>query len=882
MATFNDLCRIFLHDFQHMSGNSTPEFLEVGRLSDRARGGGFAVSLKQSAGSRPLSSRRVPTQSPGVKKTARPPNKALSETPDDQTIFIPLEARGKRLPRFPDVSVRLQNVLAGNGLQLFGDLHGLSFSEIRGYRNCGKKTLNELRELVREIQHSHQTPGEEGRTNVVIHEASPPVVPGAIFVPTQLHELNLADLPLSGRLESVLKRRGVNRLGDVHGVSIRDLRGTKNCGKQTISELVRLIKRAEAGEFSAAPDATWNAADLVRTLDALVADLPDRHEEILVLRLGGRSEGVPTLEEVGAKYGLTRERVRQIVKSGVDCIRKHGGPRLWNHVNYVKKVCIDKVLPLTPALLMQWLDGSQAAGKFTPAFYVRLLAELKPTIPAWPAGQDLSASRKGHSEEIECALEAALRQGFQAVPLPHALGHVRTSPGQGKVEATELLAALQHSRRFKVEFPKPDAPTVRLARRSVLDVAKAILQESDAPLTPEQILDRARSRFGNDAVPWSPLTAGNALGRAEGFYLLGPRSYGLRQHFSMAEEIWPQIRADFRALLEWENRQISTAEVVNSSKFDWAAQTNTYELACILREDDRLIDLGKFLFALTEWGIEEREYIKDLIPKVLEKAGRPLTGTEVLERLQKLRSVSPTCIASALRKHPAIRDYGFGHYGLKAWGDSVKSNIVADTGLVERVIRRATPPLTFARLAEILDSPTTGELGDKLWQTCAALRDVLRLPEERSPETRLIHRSCRLERALVATAREVNRPLPLYEFQWELNERFGPLFASKSSEELRRALEQSQLFLRNAKGEFILDVHLEQLGLDADSIRHACAEILSESKEIVGCEDLLERLEADGKVWEELSPDILASLLRDDAAFQEVGPDRFRVKTCKH
>lgn len=364
--------------------------------------------------------------------------------------------------------------------------------------------------------------------------------------------------------------------------------------------------------------------------------------------------------------------------------------------------------------------------------------------------------------------------------------------------------------------------------------------------------------------------------------MLGPRSYGLHQHFAVAQEKWPQIRADFRALLERENRPISSAEVVNVRKFDWAGQTNTYELACILREDGRLIDLGKFLFALTDWGIEEREYIKDLIPKVLEKAARPLTGTQVLDRLQQLRSVSPTCIASALRKHPEIRDYGFGHYGLKSWDESVKGTIVADAGLVQRIIRRATPPLTFARLTEILNVPAQGDLADKLWQTCAALLDVLRIPDERSTSNRLIHRSCRLERALEATAREVNHPLPLYEIQWELNERFGPLFASKPLDELRRALEQSTLFLRNAGDEFILDVHLDQLGLDADAIRRACAEILSESKEIVGCEDLLERLEADGKVWEELSPDILASLLCDDPAFQEVGRDRFRVKTCKH
>jgi hypothetical protein len=656
----------------------------------------------------------------------------------------------------------------------------------------------------------------------------------------------------------------------------------KNCGKKTITELLRLIERAAAGEFSTAPDVAWNPAELVRTLDALVSNLPDRNEEILILRLGGRSEEVPTLEEVGAKYRLSRERVRQIVENDVGRIRKHGGARLRNHVNYVERVCCEKVLPFTPGLLKQWLEGAPAAGNFNSAFYVRLLAELKPTIPAWPAGQNTSASRKGRSEEIESVLEVALRTEFQAVPLPQALAHVQAGRGLGKVEATEFLATLQHSRRFKVEFPQPDAPVVQLARRSALDASRAVLQASESPLPPEEILAHAHAIVGPAAARWNPRTLGNALVEEKGFYLLGPRTYGLRQHISVAEQTWPQIRADFQAMLKQENRPISTAEVVNRRRFEWAGQTNTYELACILRQDGRLIDLGKFLFALAEWGIEEREYIKDLIPKVLEKTGRPLTGTEVLERLQQLRSVSPTCIASALRKHPAVRDYGFGHYGLTSWGESVKSSIVADAGLVQRVIRRATPPLTLARLAEILNVPTNGELADKLWQTCAALPDVLRIPDERSTCTRLIHRSCRLERALVAVAREVNRPLPLYEFQWELNERFGPLFASKSLDELRHALEQCPLFLRNADDEFILDVHLDQLGLDGDAIRRACAEILSESKEIVGCEDLLERLEADGKAWEELSPDILASLLRDDAVFQEVGRDRFRVKTCKH
>src|SRR5439155_8828324 len=374
---------------------------------------------------------------------------------------------------------------------LLGDLHGSLYSEIRGYRNCGRKTLDELRKLVHAIQHSHQTSFADGQDDFVLHEAPPSMATGAIYVPVKLHELHVADLPLSVRLEGMLERKGVRRLGDIHGVSICDLRGIENCGRKTISELAHLIERAAAGEFSTSADIAWNPAELVRTLDMLVSDLPDRNEEILILRLGGSSDEVPILEEVGAKFRLTRERVRQIVELSVERIRKRGSQRLRSYVEHVESVCREKVSPLTPALLKQWLENSSATGRFTPAFYVRLLAELKPEIPAWPVGQDASASRTGRSNEIERALEAVLSAGFQAVPLLQALAQVRAAGGLRKVEAAEFLVTLQRSRRFKVEFPQPDAPLVRLARRSALDAAKAVLQVSDAPLTPEDILARA-------------------------------------------------------------------------------------------------------------------------------------------------------------------------------------------------------------------------------------------------------------------------------------------------------------------------------------------------------------------------------------------------------
>ncbi len=839
------------------------------------------AALKQDPGhSRTDGTAASPSNTDRSAENRRLDGNAVAGPLPTETIFIPLEARGKLLSSF-SISVRLEHIFESLGLRLVSDLHGRTISEFRRCRNCGKKSLDELQELVGLIQHQHHATGAGSQIGAVVQEETVSVAAGAFFVPVKLREVEIADLPMSVRLDGALQQKSVRCLGDLHGVRINELKAIGNCGRKTVSELILLIERTAAGEFSSAIEIAWDPAGLVRTIDELVAALSDRNEEILILRLGGKNDDVLTLEEVGAKFGLTRERVRQIVVLCVHRILKHGSRRLRCFLEYVEAFCSEKVCPLTTALVKQWLQQSPAAGKFRAAFYVRLIGELKPTIPAWPVGHEPSARRAESTDNIERELESLLREGFQARTLSDVLQQLRTRAATRKVNAIEFLSTLQNSRLFKVEFPQPNAPIVRLARRSVLDVATVILQSSDAPLTSAEILARANSLVGTDVARWSQLTFANAFIEDKGFYLLGPRSYGLRKHFSVPEQKWEMIRTEFLRMLTQENRPVSTVEVVSSGLFKWAEKANAYELACILRKDSRVIDLGRFLFALAKWGIEEREYIKDLIPKVLQEAGRPLTGNELLARLQQLRSASPTSISGSLRKHPEIRNYGFGLYGLKSWGDSVKSRIVADAAIVERVIQRAAPPLTFARLCSILEVPPVGELSERLWQNCAKLSEIVRIPEERSDTSLLIHESCGLERALVATAREIKSPMALYEFQWALNDRFGALFATKSLDELRRSLEQSPMFLRNAADEFILDINVDQLGLDGAAIRQACAEILSESNEIVGCEDLLERLEAVGKSWEELSPDILASLLREGTTFQEVGYDRFRVRTCK-
>jgi hypothetical protein len=372
----------------------------------------------------------------------------------DRLIFIPPDARAEPLARFP-ASARLRHVFEFRNFQLAADLHGVTFPELRRYRNCGRKTIDELRALVRTIQRLHQ-PAD-------VQETPASVAGEAFNIPPNARDLELADLPLSLRLEGVLRQKGACRLGDLHGVSIADILRIRNCGGYTIAELEHLIARAAAGEFVADADLASNPAESVRFLDALIDALPDRNEEILLLRLGGKRNEIPALHEVGARFALTRGRVSQIVFECVDEIRKHGSRRLWIGLERIERFCCENVCPLTPVLLEQWLGKQSVTEHFMPAFYVRLLGRLKPAIPAWPEGQDAFAT-KGRGDEIESALEAALRDSSRALPLPRALRQVRARGSLHNIETAEFLAALKQSRRLKVEFPQPERPVVRLHR----------------------------------------------------------------------------------------------------------------------------------------------------------------------------------------------------------------------------------------------------------------------------------------------------------------------------------------------------------------------------------------------------------------------------------
>jgi RNA polymerase primary sigma factor len=69
------------------------------------------------------------------------------------------------------------------------------------------------------------------------------------------------------------------------------------------------------------PEARSMAGDLSRHLENVLTELPDREQAIIRLRFGLDDDQVETLEEIGVRYGVSRERIRQLEAKALTRLR---------------------------------------------------------------------------------------------------------------------------------------------------------------------------------------------------------------------------------------------------------------------------------------------------------------------------------------------------------------------------------------------------------------------------------------------------------------------------------------------------------------------------------------------------------------------------------
>jgi hypothetical protein len=271
------------------------------------------------------------------------------------------------LERF-DLSVRTRNCLCIAKVKLVGELTALSASEILRWRNAGKKTLHEIRELLGSI--GLQLKGDPDtaapiNTTLLRQLAVPSPPPSAKPKLLRLREAGrdvqrrlvapIASFSLSTRAKNVIVREKLQYMAELVQLNFGTLLAFDSSGKKTATELATLVKTQGFELGTKIPDwsretareleesfASERLQEIIDRSNAFLATLgpePEyledelrriaaalesgRNLELLIKLWGWNGSDPRTLESVASELTprLTRERVRQIESKALRRLR---------------------------------------------------------------------------------------------------------------------------------------------------------------------------------------------------------------------------------------------------------------------------------------------------------------------------------------------------------------------------------------------------------------------------------------------------------------------------------------------------------------------------------------------------------------------------------
>ncbi|MGD0921667.1 MAG: DNA-directed RNA polymerase subunit alpha C-terminal domain-containing protein [Terriglobia bacterium] len=234
-----------------------------------------------------------------------------------------------------DLSTRAYNALSKHGVRTISDLVKLSDEEMLRLPWFGTKCLNEVHQLTQSLLLSsardHATP-KEGFDLAELAQSHPKDASTSLptdyslsewAVPTPAKgdlDTPIERLHLSPRAAKVLGYLGIKTIRQLLRCPKNALRKQPNFGRVSLYELERKV--FDSLEGSHQHDFSLGTKAFTARL---LACLPERQQRVIADRYGLWDGIAETLQDIGDKLGLTRERIRQIEDKSLRRIRGRFG-----------------------------------------------------------------------------------------------------------------------------------------------------------------------------------------------------------------------------------------------------------------------------------------------------------------------------------------------------------------------------------------------------------------------------------------------------------------------------------------------------------------------------------------------------------------------------
>lgn len=331
-------------------------------------------------------------------------------------------------------------------------------------------------------------------------------------------------------------------------------------------------------------------------IQAIIEQVLDEREQHIVRERYGLGEKASTLDAIGKKLGITRERVRQIAKQAIN---KLADAKDTSDVRTLD-MAVKDFLELTggvreqEALLKEYFNDLY--DEIQAAYLIFFLEHLSDTTEKAPFNKP-SWQLRGAPVHLHQTLEKHICDHLEAHDEPRHINDIHEALSEHEGYMTwqqEFLKAVPHMPE-NIDWPR---------------VVSAYLELSDAVSS-------------NPFDEWGPIKSPLVKPRrmADKIYLV-LKKYGKPLHFN------------------------DITERINELNFDAKkAYSPTVHNELIL--DKRFVLVGRGIYALTEWGFEKGT-VADVLAKILEREEKALTREELLDHVLKERKVKEGTVLLAL------------------------------------------------------------------------------------------------------------------------------------------------------------------------------------------------------------------------------------------
>jgi len=544
------------------------------------------------------------------------------------------------------LSTRAFNVLSEAGIKKLSDLLLISPVNLYAARNIGKKTIYEIRDVIEALLPPTTNANIEKFTPkkelLPLKEEGCVQLKKATFedlIKTSFDEklLNtpIEELDITTRSSNVLQSAGCKTINDIVDFGLDALRRKKikNCGRKSIENIKNAILMIQIRTEST------DEISFTEAIENILASIERNHLNIIKARYGYDEGKRKTLEEIGNRMGITRERVRQILVKEIGRI-KHPIRRkifqmLIEHIerNLLRYKGIISIKDLAK-------DNYFASGTLRELrFLLNLIVELYTERYRFIDKYFLTSISDKDIQMLHSKIQEAAAQCQFPIDEKIFIDNIILSVGS--ISEDYLVHYLLYEEHIEISKGKVLTP----GRLSVIQRVKLLMRDIERPLHFTEIAKLYRNYFRDFKSKTSDLEHAihARIGSSEDFILVSPGTFMLREKFkipSNIEEIVKISKDILQSLPSISDTKYLIKEL-HKKNID-VGNLNEYSLKTILLDYPGFISYRKF-----EIGIEElidkyeRKPLNDLIFEILSSTAKPMHSKTIWKEILKQSALPP-------------------------------------------------------------------------------------------------------------------------------------------------------------------------------------------------------------------------------------------------